>query len=144
MPIPILHQWVKGHFSGKHRGYEQDLNHDADRLASKNVANQPPPYSTEKCPLTYPGCREQIIHNKSIIISKMYNVLSTALHEHHIINYILRKIKWDTRVFDMVDRKAHNMAFHCLTRAQHIQMAKLIQNLANANKNRQNQLYYNL
>jgi len=50
LPITTLGTWVKGHYSGKNKQIEHDLNHTADQLATQHRAEQSPPYISINLP----------------------------------------------------------------------------------------------
>jgi hypothetical protein len=80
------------------------------------------------------------MHNGSVMTSKFYTVLSRAMHDNTLSDYILRETKWSATIFAMVDWDTHERAFKRLTQYQKITTVKLIHNLANTNH--QNHLYY--
>jgi hypothetical protein len=140
LPITTLGTWVKGHYSGKNKQIEHDLNHTADQLATPHRAKQSPPYKGIKNPPTYPGYKIRLIHSGSPLTSKFYTKITQALHEQNLITFILCRTNWTPRIFSSVNWEAHRRAFQWLTKDQQIPIAKLIHQQANTN--RQNHLFY--
>jgi hypothetical protein len=60
IPIVITTQWVKGHYSGKKRQYEHDLNDVADKLAGDFQLSQEPHYSIKK-PIAPPDFKVRLL-----------------------------------------------------------------------------------
>jgi hypothetical protein len=141
IPITIVTEWVKGHYTGDKKEQKHVLNDTADRLATNFLSRPPRPFLPHCMPVAPPGYKVRILHDGSIITSKLYTIMSHSLHRESIISHILKKTKWTQRTFDLVNWEAHGKAFGKLTKAAQFATAKLIHNLANTN--RQNNLYYN-
>jgi len=131
---------LKGHYSGKNRRLEHDLNDITDDLATQHLNSPPTGLHPQRLPLAPPGFKVQLLHNHSVITSKWYTTMSKQKHNESLKQYILKKTKCHPRLFDKVDWEAHQSAFRRLTRFQQIGIAKIIHNLANTN--RQNSLLY--
>jgi hypothetical protein len=140
MPIKLVCEWVKGHYSGNNRAIQHDLNDQADKLVSQHLATQSHPYHTQQLPIVCPNYKVRILYNGSVFTSKLYTTLVEAMHDTALKDYILKKTKWSADTFDQVDWDAHKRAFQHLTQYQKIATAKLINSLANTN--RKNFLYY--
>jgi len=140
LPIKVIGSWVKGHYVGKNRELQHDMNDMADNLAITHLAAPPKLYGPLRCPLAPPGYRVRIMHNSSVITAKHYQTLSKAKHNNSLKAHIIKKTGLTELTFFKVDWKAHSSAFNKLTRYQRITTAKLIHQLSNVNK--QNHLYY--
>jgi len=164
LPITILGQWVKGHYTGKNRHVQHELNDRADDLATAHLDTPPTGFKPRKLPLSQPGYIVRLLYDGSIITSKWYPTLAKCKHDNilrqyimiitskwcptlakckhdnNLRQYIMTKAKWTPRQFDRVDWTAHSRAFHRVTRTQQVAIVKLIHNLCNTN--RQNHLYY--
>jgi hypothetical protein len=47
LPISVVGEWVKGHYTGDHREYKHDLNNRADRLATSAPKTMPTSFVTK-------------------------------------------------------------------------------------------------
>jgi hypothetical protein len=54
LPITVIGSWVKGHYEGKNRELQHDMNDMADNLATTHLAAPP---KLLRCPLAPPGYR---------------------------------------------------------------------------------------
>jgi hypothetical protein len=139
IPVLIATEWVKGHYSGNNREYKHDLNDSADRLAGDYQRCQYP-HRTIRQPVAPPDYRIRLLHDMSVMTSKVASTLAVSLHDTPIVAHILRKTGWTQLIFERVHWDAHERAFCQLPRYSQHSMAKLIHSLANTN--RQNNLYY--
>jgi len=139
IPILITTSWVKGHYSGKDRQYQHDLNEEADRIAGRYQDCQTP-HRTIRKPLPPPNYRVRLLHDSSVITSKLPSILVKSIHEENIIAHIIRKAGWSNATFQKVHWESHERAFCRLPRFHQHYTAKLIHGLLNTN--RQNHLYY--
>ncbi len=133
-------EWVKGHYSGKNRKIQHDLNDKADELAGIHLDNQNFRSGTNISHIPNPGYTIRLLKDNCVITSKYRSIICYCHHEQQLQNYILKRTKWSHREFHQVHWTAHGAAFTRLSRHQQITMAKLIHNLANTN--RQSHLYY--
>jgi hypothetical protein len=140
LSITVLHEWVKGHYTKEKPEFKHILNHQADTVASYYQSHQQPIFKTARKPLPPPNYRVRLIHDTTVITSKVYQTLAQAMHEKPIASYIQCKAKWSPYVVSLVNWDAHERAFKCLRRQQKISVAKLVHNLVNTNH--QNHLYY--
>jgi hypothetical protein len=140
IPVTIIGEWVKGHYTGPQREYKHVLNHRVDRLATRFQQRQSHRFTTLRKPLAPPDFRICLLMDNSVITSKYYTKLATAMHNKPMEEYIMKKTKWTLRTFHKVDWLARERAYKRLTRNQKIGTTKLIHNLANTN--RQNHLFY--
>jgi hypothetical protein len=140
MPVIVVGAWVKGHYTGKKREIQHDLNKKADDLASTHLKNPPTKFRPLKCPCAPPGYQVRLLFHSSVITSKFYHTLTKLKHNKSLKQHIMKKTNWTELTFSKVDWMAHKSAFNQLTRFQQITTAKLIHKLANVNT--QNQLYY--
>jgi hypothetical protein len=140
IPITLIGEWVKGHYTGKDRRIQHDLNDRADEIAGGHLAAQDNSTGTNTGTIPYPGYRIRILKDNKVTSSKYRAIISNGRHNQLLIDYILKKTKWSNTEFQKVHCVAHGKAFQQLTRHQQIFTAKLIHNLANTNK--QNYLYY--
>jgi hypothetical protein len=138
--ITIIGQWVKGHYSGNQRKIQHDLNDKADKLAGEHLETQDAS-KTKTIPIPCPGYQVRLVKHQCVIISKYYSVIAQEHHNQQLCEYILKKTKWSSTEFNLVNWIAHESAFKRLTLHQQISTAKLIHKLVNTN--RQNFLYYN-
>jgi hypothetical protein len=130
----------KGHYTDRKPEFKHKMNQQADKVAGYYQSHQQTNFKTARKPLPPPNYRVRLIHDNTVITSKVYQTLAQAMHEKPITEYIQRKAKWSPYVFSLVNWDAHERAFKCLTRQQKISVAKLVHNLVNTN--RQNHLYY--
>jgi hypothetical protein len=140
LPITVIESWVKGHYVGKNRELQHDMNDTADNLATTHLAELPKLFDPLRCPVAPPGYRVRMLHKSSVITAKYYQTLSKANHDNSLKAHIFKKTGWTELTFSKVDWKAHSSVFNKLTRHQRITTAKLIHQLSNINK--QNNLYY--
>ncbi len=140
IPVSISGEWVKGHYNGKDKAFKHEMNDLADSLANEHMSNQQAPFKTLRCPLPYPDYRARLVVDKSVVTSKLNLTIYTAVHEHNIIQHILKKTNWTQAQFSSVNFNAFEQAYKRLSRQQRISTSKLIFTLANTN--RQNNLYY--
>jgi hypothetical protein len=140
LPIPLIGKWVKGHYTGKKREIQHDMNGIVDDLASRHLERPPKTFTPKKFPEAPPGYRVILCYDKSVKTLKYYSTLAKIHHDDQLKHYILRKTQWSATVFNKVSWKAHQRAFSRMTKFQQIASAKLVHNLANFN--RQNILLY--
>ncbi len=55
LPITVVGEWVKGHYSGGHRKYKHDLNDHADYLATTAHWHMPRTFATAPIVSALPG-----------------------------------------------------------------------------------------
>jgi len=65
-------------------------------------------------PLLQPNYRIRLVHDASVITSKLYPILVKAIDDKALEAYIMRKANWDRRVFNLVYWDAHERAFRRL------------------------------
>lgn len=140
IPITVLGEWVKGHYSGKDRKIQHDSNDRADVLAGEHLKAQSPQTGTNMSITPYPGYRIRLLKDNCVLSSKYSSIISQSHHDTCLQECILKCTKWSWRDFHKVNWEAHGTAFNRITGHQQITLAKLIHNLANTN--RQNFLYY--
>jgi hypothetical protein len=141
-PVTIIGTWVKGHYQGKDRKVQHDLNDIADTTAGAHLEAQDGSNRTNALNTSYPGYKIRLMKDDCVITSKYYSTITQHRQDRLIIQYILKKTKWSMRSFNFVNWDAHGTAFRRLTRNRQITTAKLVHNLANTN--RQNFLYYQM
>jgi hypothetical protein len=139
IPITIIGEWA-GHYTGKDRKIQHDLNDRADEIAGDHLAAQDNSIGMNTSTIAYPGYKIRILKDAKVISSKYPAVISQGQHNQLLTEYLLKKTKWSHREFQKVHWVAHGKAFQQLTRHQQIFTTKFIHNLANTNK--QNYLYY--
>jgi len=139
IPITIATQWMKGHYTGLDRQYQHTLNETADQVAGEYQRFQYP-HRTIRKPIPPPDYRVRLLHDDSVITSKIKQTLSTSLHDQSLVDYIMRKACWPRQTFDMIHWDGHERAFKRLPRFSRHSMAKLLHGLVNTN--RQNKLFY--
>jgi hypothetical protein len=64
-PITIIGEWVKGHYSGKNRKIQHDMNDAADALAGQHLDDQDLHNGTNKFQPTYPGYKVRILKDST-------------------------------------------------------------------------------
>jgi hypothetical protein len=111
IPITMLGEWVKGHYSGKARKIQHDLNDMADDIAGNHLAAQNRTTGTNASLLPCPGYRIRIIKDNTVLASKYHSVIPQARYNSQLANYILKKTKWSCREFNKVHWAAHEKAF---------------------------------
>jgi hypothetical protein len=139
LPITVTfkHQWVKGHYQGKHQ-LSHELNHIADELAGKfNAVDRP---SKTSSPMLPPLYEAELIHEHQMITSHMEQVITSIMHDHQLHHYIQKQANWSDTVFGRVDWVAHQQAYQSYKRPQKISVSKLVQGLLHTNKEA-NKLY---
>jgi len=139
IPIVISTSWVKGHYTGKARLYQHDLNDTADRIAGEYQKQQTPHFTIRK-PLPTPNYRIRLLYDASVLTAKVQSTLVSSLHGGNIEMHIMRKANWTRTVFNKIHWDAHEKAFKRLPRYSQHSTAKLIHGLINTN--RQNFLFY--
>jgi len=100
LPISVVGEWVKGHYTGDHREYKHDLNDCADRLAANAARIMPPPFLTRSTVDAPPGYQVRLSNRRGIIHSKYYQMLAQAHHSQPLVDYILRKTGWSKSTFN--------------------------------------------
>jgi hypothetical protein len=115
LPITIIGEWVKGHYTGKQRKVQHDLNDEVDTLASGHCNNQPYGWSSLKLLTPPPGYKVRLLFQNSIITSCFYPTLAAACLEHELKNCILKETKWSSSTFATIDWTAHMTEFNKLT-----------------------------
>jgi hypothetical protein len=53
--ITVLHEWVKGHYTGTTKEFKHTLNHNADQLATQYQLHQQPWFKTTRKPFPPPN-----------------------------------------------------------------------------------------
>lgn len=139
MPFIVSHEWVKGHYTGKKKELKHHLNYHADDLAGSFQKNQTPHYTT-RIPLRPPDYRVRLIHDGSVVTSKLSTLLVTARHNKDFEDHIIKKTQWTKHIFQMVHWDGHEQAFIRLPQFQHHSTDKVVHSLLNTNC--QNHLYY--
>jgi hypothetical protein len=139
IPVAISTSWVKGHYTGADRQYQHDLNDEADKLAGQYQGWQVP-HHTIRQPLPPPNYSIRLLHDSSVLTSRIRSTVVDSLHSGPIESHIMRKANWSPQVFRKVHWDAHERAFRRLHRYAQHSTAKLVHGLVNTN--RQNHLYY--
>jgi hypothetical protein len=93
-PVTLLGAWVKGHYTGKKREIQHNLNEKVDDLASNHLKNPPPKFKPLKCPRAPPGYRVRLLFSSYIITSKFYHTLSKLKHDKSLKQHIMKKMNW--------------------------------------------------
>jgi hypothetical protein len=78
LPIPDFGEWVKGHYSGKDRKIQHDLNDKADKLAGKHLDAQSNQNGTNTSSIPSPGYGVRLLLYDCVLTSKYYSALSWA------------------------------------------------------------------
>lgn len=142
LPITIIGQWVKGHYTGSKRELQHDLYEVADDLATTQLNTSPPAFTPHRLPLAHPGYKIRALHDNSTLMSQWYTILAKQKHDNNLKAYIMKKTNtnWSEQQFKRVDWDANQRAFRHQTRHQQVHTAKIVHNLSNTN--RQNHLMY--
>jgi hypothetical protein len=96
IPLAIAGQWVKGHYNGKQREFQHDLNDKTDALAMAYQQQQQAPFHTRRLPYAPPNYSVRLLHNNTVITSKLYPTLVASLHDPKLVIHILKKDKVNT------------------------------------------------
>jgi hypothetical protein len=81
IPITILHEWVKGHYTGKQPQLKHRLNHTADRIAVDHRKHQPRCFKSQPSPLLLPGFKVCLRYHGAGVTSQHYQLLSKEINE---------------------------------------------------------------
>jgi hypothetical protein len=111
LPISVVCEWVKGHYTGNKREYKHELNERADLLATSAHDRMPPTFHTTQTVAAPPGYRVRLSNSSGLITSQYYKMLAKAHHSQPIVDYILRKTGWNITIFNRVDWDSHHCAF---------------------------------
>jgi len=68
IPIPLIGKWVKGHYTGKTREIQHDMNDIVDDLASRHLERPPKNFILKIFPEAPPGYRVRLHYDKSVKI----------------------------------------------------------------------------
>ena len=140
LPVTIVAEWVKGHYTGEHREYKHDLNNTVDKIAGAFNKNPPRPLRQRQLPCLIPGYSIRLLHDGSTITTNLYSTMSIALHRTSFITYLKSKHGWTDRTFELIHWDAHESAFKALPRNSRTMVAKLIHKVINTNQ--QNHKFY--
>ena len=91
IPVSVAAEWVKGHYTGKDKEFKHTLNDTADKLATKFNRHPHPRFRPCHIPIAPPGYKIRLLHDNSVITSKLYSILSQGLHRQNLRNHILKK-----------------------------------------------------
>jgi hypothetical protein len=134
LPVTIVAEWVKGHYTGDNREHKHDLNDMADQLAGKFYKNPHATLRQKATPCSIQGYAIHLLHDGSTITTRLYSTMSIALHRRGLITYIKEKYDWSDHTFNLIQWNAHETAFKSLPINSKKIIAKLIHNLVNTNK----------
>jgi hypothetical protein len=129
--VHVKHEWVKGHYTGKKRQLKHELNHLADTTAREYNSSRRPPSSTP--PVPCPTSEVELIHNNSIITSRLLQLVKSAIHDAPLRTHITSHAGWDDTTFDRVDWTSHEKAFNSHSRLHQISLTKLSNSLYHTN-----------
>jgi hypothetical protein len=87
-----------------------------------------------------PNYAIRLIHDGSIIMTKLYYTMSVPLHRKNLIEYLKKRHGWSEVAFNSIHWDAHEFAFKRQPRHTQIMVAKLIHKLVNTNQ--QNHRFY--
>jgi len=94
MPIQVKCAWVKGHYTGKHREFQHDLNALVDTLATNFRQHPPAGYEPSAAPLFHPLQAVAIYREGSMITSKLSRILYESQFQDGLIQTIMKRAKW--------------------------------------------------
>ncbi len=140
IPLVVLGSWVKGHHTGKNLEFQYDLNDTADDLATKYQHCQKAHFHSRCLPMATPNYAVHLLHNDTIITSKLYPTLVGSLHDPKLIAHTLKKTNQTHRIFQKVHWDVHEPAFHRKTRHKQCMLVKLIH--GQASTYHQNHIFY--
>jgi hypothetical protein len=126
---------VKGHFSGKHREPQHDLNAIAHNLAVSALTLVP-----QESPDISPPSSLVDLRRGNILTSQWRAVIQEAAHADLLKDTILRNASWSDDQFDMVDWEALRMYLKGLSRVSLFSYCKLLHGILNTNQ--QNNRFY--
>jgi len=127
--------WVKGHFSGKRREPQHDLNAIAQNLAVSALTLVP-----QESPDISPPSSLVDLRRGNILTSQWRAVIQEAVHADLLRDTILRNASWSDDQFDMVDWEALRMYLKGLSRVSLFSYCKLLHGILNTNE--QNNRFY--
>jgi hypothetical protein len=81
LPITVVGEWVKGHYSGNDRKYKHDLHDRADQLATTANRSLPKSFVTSPTAAAPPGFRVRLLCKDELITLHYYRILTQAHHD---------------------------------------------------------------
>ncbi len=110
-PATIVAEWVKGHYVGSYHEYKQDLNDGVDRLATQFNKHPTEIHKQQRIPCPFPNYTIWLLYDRSTITTKLYHILSMALHQKDLISYHNKKSDRTDSVFNIIQWDADEWAF---------------------------------
>ncbi len=95
----------KATIQAKKRQLKQELSHLADTTAREYNSSWHPPSSTP--PVSCPTSEVELIYNKSILTSRLLQLVKSAIHDAPLQTHIISRTGWDDATFDWVDWTSH-------------------------------------
>jgi hypothetical protein len=129
--VTLTHEWVKGHFTGKRRLLQHNLNDIADCLARE--FNSTPRTPCTGTPAICPTSEAELIYKNCVVTSRLLQLVKSSLHDTPLKEYIIQRAKWNSGLFDKVNWAAHTAAFHQHSRLQRLSITKLVHGLYHTN-----------
>jgi hypothetical protein len=130
--VQIKHAWVKGHFQGKKRELQHELNSIADVTAREYNSHRRPEMTTP--PVPCPTLKVELIHNNQIISSRLLQLAKDAVHRLPLHLHIVRRAAWPTTTVECVDWIAHKQAIkRYYSRVKRLSISKLAHGLHHTN-----------
>ena len=71
----------KGHYTDRKPEFKHKMNQQADKVAGYYQSHQQTNFKTARKPLPPPNYRVRLIHDNTVITSKVYQTLAQAMHE---------------------------------------------------------------
>jgi hypothetical protein len=127
--------WVKGHYSGKNREPQHDLNEEAHSLAitALSLVSQSP------IDISPPSSLADI-HLEYTLTSNWQNTIRELVHSEPLRRSICKESGWSEDQFHMVDWAALHHSLRKVSRLTLLSYCKLLHGLLNTNE--QNKKYY--
>ena len=89
IPVTIIAEWVKGHYSGKVREIKHELNEITDTLATSFNSSPHPKFNPNKNPIAPPNYGARILYEGSTITNKLHPLMAQSLHQQALISHII-------------------------------------------------------
>jgi len=131
IPITVTGKWVKGHFTGKDRKPQHDLNALADQLANEFRANPPAGYAPLRRPRQDPFAEATLFYDASVVTSYIPTIVYQQLFGQRLRDTIIKEARLSQIDFDNISWVAHGAVFKAMSRYKRITTVKLLHRLWN-------------
>ena len=126
LPIKVRPEWVKGHYKGNDRLVQHDLNDLVDTMADRFRRNPPKGFTPTSSPLYHPRHGAVLLRQRSMITSKMKQIVYEQLFQEPLINTICKRFKWSPEAFQKVDWDIFGKTFRTYSKFSQIGIAKFV------------------